>query len=279
MLTRAMSHDPKPSGGGSQESGRLHFDSPEDAANFVRDFVKRGDRLPPRKDLNISEEYIEGRADVVLQMCMRSADQAHVFDLVFCRVPPAKPDAPLPNMTSDQTDATVNGGGAQRDRHAMRLDVSYAVKTPQGLIPSLVWAEPFNERADCRGNADDFLVQFLMDADGVVGERKAGVVGRRAGPNRNSAGINGMIESVAQVGEGILGNSSELARQARCQADLVNILSSISVEVDHAGIWLSLKESLDPRVEIIDVIPCVAQDFSQAIKGVVGHGEIQKARR
>lgn len=271
-----MNYDQKDaSGSGAQDPGRLRFDGPEDALNFIRDFVERGDRLPAPKNLDIAKEYVEGRVDLVMHL--RAAPDAHVFDLVFRRVPPIVTKlAGALDATARQTQAIDQGGCAERDKDAVRLDVPYGVQSPQGLIPSLVWAETFHERADCRGNVNEFPVQLFVDSRGGWREREAGLCGGGAGSQRDGAGVHRVVESVPQVAEGVLGHSSGFAGEARRQSDLVHVLAGVSVVVDHAGVWLSIKECLDPSFEIVDVIPCVSHDFSGAIEGIVGHGEIQE---
>lgn len=88
----------------------------------------------------------------------------------------AKSELSASNVGSVHLDRVANGGD-QRNKNAMRFDVSCAIQTPEQLIPSLVWHEPLEERSDFRGNVNQFAVHLVVDESGVIRKREPGAVG------------------------------------------------------------------------------------------------------
>lgn len=233
----------------------LAFNSADDALDFGAKLVERGNDWLAANDLNVAERYVKGSLNIVVKY--RASTQAHVFDLVFRRMPSAIAD--LRGRKDLSSGAAKFGKAAlhsERDEQAMRVGIPYSVQGPQHLIASLVWLEPHQERSDFRRDIlKSSAAQFTFDACDVPREREAGILWGTISKADGTC-ISGMVESIAQIAGGVLENGGEASGKVGSQPDFVDVLAGITVKIDNTSAWLSLKEGSNSGVQVLGVLAC-----------------------
>lgn len=242
---------------GGEDTGRLCFRSQDDALNFARDSVQRGNDWLARQSISPLENYTKGRVHLILNV--RSVPKAHEFDLVFRCVPLAVSEFARPiNGTEVNAERLIDDRMSYWDNHAMRVGVPYTVQAPQQVIPSLVWLEPSQKRVDFRWiAAQSITLKFTDNANGIAGEGEAGIF-RKSSFQGNSTAVNGMIKSVSQVTGGVLDDSADFLGQVSSEFDFMYLLSRLNINIDNTGEWITVNESAHPLTGIFNLIACVA---------------------
>jgi hypothetical protein len=254
------------SGSGGSNSGRLRFDSKDNALDFANESVERARDWFAFYNVNALEQYLHGNIDIVLNA--RTGTEPHVFDLVFRRVPSAVTNLrPTRNEASTDADVADHVCHSKRDQDAVRFGVPYAVQGPQQLIPSLVWLETSKERTDFRRYLIEAtgVVQLASDAGSSLGERETGSFG--AGVSKgDGAGVDSVIQGIPQVGDGILHNEGQVSREIGGQFHLEDLLLRLSIHIDAHGVWPRVQEGLDLGFEIVGMVPCATDELLRAFK-------------
>jgi hypothetical protein len=230
--------------GDESESARLRLDSANDTLNFASHGIKRANDLLAAQSIDVAECYLDGQIHLILK-CFRSSN-AEVFDLVFRRVPAAISHLDAACLDVGMAHRYLIGQGYCRnwDEHAMRVGISYTVKTPEKEIPSLVWAERSQERSDFRRvPSQTTAVQPTFDSGAVFSEGEPSVI-RGAAGDQYSGRIDGMIQGVAEIASGVLDDCSEPPGDW-CNAELVHIIASVRVMLDNGGVWFTVDPSLN----------------------------------
>jgi hypothetical protein len=101
--------------------------------------------------------------------------------------------------------------------------------------------------------AKPFAVQFAVHASNITGEWKPSVVGLPANDS-DCASVDSMIEGIAKVAGGVLDDGRKVAGELGSQSDLVNLLSSIGINVDHQSVRLAVHERFDLSRCVINVL-------------------------
>ncbi len=108
----------------------------DDALNFARDCVERGNRWLSSKHLDVAEEYVKGAHHLVIQL--RSLPDAEKLGLAVVRMPSV-----VSELGGADDFGLVNGqrishgGSAKWDKNSMGLYIPSLVETPEGLVA--VW--------------------------------------------------------------------------------------------------------------------------------------------
>lgn len=244
-------------GTGSDDPVRLRFDSQDDALNFARDSVKRGNDWLATQRISPLKDYIEGRVHLVVNC--RPGPKAQEFDLVFRRVPVTVTNpAGAIDLALFDADPLCHHSLPHWDNHAMRIGVPYAVQSPQQVIPSLVWLESHKERVNFWWvSRKPFAAEFSCNASAVSGEREAGVCGS-APIDHQSASVQGVIERIPEVSGGVFCDDADFHRQIGSESDLVDLLACIRVHIDNTGVRLCVEESAHTRGSVFNLFACVA---------------------
>jgi hypothetical protein len=242
----------------AQNAGGLRFDTAHDAVNFGTDSAKRANDWLAANNVNVAERYIKGDIHVVLKL--RAVPNSEIFDLVFRRVPTAvthfhPPGDPLPIQTHG---LPPQGSSAEWDDYAMRVGIPYAVECDQRVISSGVWLEAAQDRVDFRRDIFKFPSgEFTVQVNGIIGEGESSFFGIDAAKTDGGC-VDGMIKSIPQIRCGILADAPQFGGELGSQPDLVNVLSTLGIKIDNASVWPVMKKDTNLAIQIINVVPCVA---------------------
>lgn len=226
-----------------EDAGRLCFDSVNGTVHCPGDLVQGRDYRPASQSVSPLEHYREGRADIVLHLA--SATEAHVFDLVFRSVPSAVSDLGFASEDSLGDGDVCSHGVANGNNESVGAWVPYAVQSPKEVISSFVRLEPFKQRPDF-----DWIVpqaragQFTLHAREVLREGEASSDGIGV-PQGDGCTVASMVKRVPKVSGGFFDDKFDMIGEWSSKADLVNLLTSLSVRLDHTGVWLTVEERGD----------------------------------
>lgn len=243
------------SNGVADDASGLVFKSENDAIDFARAHVERVKRRFAPKSLDVAEQYGNGNIQLVLNF--RSNPEAEKFSLIFSRVPSAESHLVGADHCAVDLERIANRSGQQRNDDLVCFDIPCGVETPKQRIASRVRLERFKERSDFRGDTKQFPVQLVVNCSASWSEWKLGFASdSTATLDGKAARVDGVAQSLAEIGQGALGLHGSLRRQGFCHADLVHLLACISIRLDHAGIWLRREEGFDSSIELLDMLPC-----------------------
>jgi len=243
-----------------KQPDRLRFDSQDDALNFARDLVQRSSDFLAAQSLNVVKCYVHGQCNIAVEL--RSMRDSEVFQLVFSSIP-AISDELNPISTNENTIADLKiGSSPVLDRSndgSVRVGVPYLVQTKHQPIYSLVRAECYKERVDFRRNALESGTSFelTLNGSGSITDRKCRVL-RVAAVEGEGAGVNSVIQGVSEIGGGILDDGVQSSGRLPSDTDLVNILSSLRIVLNDAGVCLTFVEPYDFRYHVANVLICTA---------------------
>lgn len=241
----------------------LRFNSQKDAFNFADKCVENARNWLASNHLNVAKRYSEGDVDLVAHF--RPEPNSQKFNLIFRRVPAMITDMRRPDdLASVHKEVGRYTCRTDRDKYAMSFGVPYFVEGPEKVIPSLVWAEPFYDLPDCRADFPK-RPEFTFKVSRCVGERELCGFGIAA-TDGDTTRVDAVIKAIPEVADSVLCDGGQLPWEFGSKPDLVNLLSGVSVIVDHCGIWLRLEECGAFRLEVFDVIPCAVENFSRAIE-------------
>jgi hypothetical protein len=157
--------------------------------------------------------------------------------------------------------ARANAGG---DQPRVLLDVSHVVHGPKGIIPSLVWLVPFEEREDFRRNS---LV--LFEASYRVGEFGSGASERVCGPFFASGmfvsnSVGHLIQTGSHVVDCIKDDAGHFLKNRSVKLRFEEVFSKIRIELNNKGVWLTGLEGLDSEFQVCDMLVCATENGPRA---------------
>jgi hypothetical protein len=193
-------------------------------------------------NVNAFDRYRNG--DMNIYIGLRSRLSGQQCDLVFSRIPSDASPARADNIF--ERFGTSNSSGEEsigpcKDKWLeceVFICVSDLVRGPEGIIPSWVSLELFEDRADFRGQilaaTGQIVPKFLL----ARSERKLdGLEGRRFG--RNGAGVTNLIEDRTEIVRGIEQDTGQKFRELLLELDFIKIAANLGIFVNEAGPWLS----------------------------------------
>jgi hypothetical protein len=203
------------------------------------------------------ERYLKGDVNLVIQV--RSSAYPQIFDFICRRVPEAVAEGAAINCSRTNPNASRHSRRTDWDDKAVSAGVSYLVHSPEGLIPSLVWIEPSQDRADFRWvAAKSFAGKFAINASGVFREGEPGVSWFTS-INDDGGAIYSMVKSVSEVPSRVLDNVSDFGGQSWSgDPNAMDLLSSIRIDIDHSGVLLRCDKRSDHFLAFVNLIACMA---------------------
>lgn len=254
-------------GAASDYASRVLLDCDAYPTDLISDGLEYRDNWPSSQRVSPLEHYREGRAH--LRVNMRSSADAHIFDLVFCRIPPT-----VSNRSSTLDGASKDlGGGSYRLSDGydepVGVRITNAVKTPEKVIPSFVWIEPHKKAVQFRwivpqSPASEFTFHpFGVPSEGEACFRGAGVA------EANSSSKAGVVQSVPQMRSRFLDHQVDVVRQEAVQLNLEDLLSGVSIYLDNGGVWPCLEEGFDQSFGLVNVLLCASDKALRAREWVL----------
>jgi hypothetical protein len=251
--------------GDKSNSAALCFRSHQDALNFASHSVENSNRMLAFNNLvDVIERYRVGDICIVASD-FRTGANSKKYNLVFVAIPFGRSDC---HRACDCDRA----GHEALERHANRSPcnsngdedfvlgrVRKFIQSPQGVIPSFVWAEPFKERPDYRR-------QILASTLGIVEHfRLSWSKGELSGRGIDLSGVDNsdrkghLIKDGPEIVSGVENDAREIVGQSFVEFDLMEVSNSIDVFLNDMGPWLVVHESGDLRAKIIDVMLCTTE--------------------
>lgn len=225
------------------------FDHGDDVASSRGHLIERVlDRLR-RERINIVESYKRGDLEVVLRLGSARHDCQH--HLILRAVPSGwkfKADHLVKVDVSGVVTADANRSGG---KGLVLVGVAHFVHGPEGVIPSFVWIKRSHD-------FEDFLGQVLrgpgfatLNFSSRVPEGEVGVFAELR-IDGDCDGVSGLIERGAHAVDRIEGSRAERVGQWLEQLDLMNV-DVWKAELNDLGVWVTVHESSELDVEILDV--------------------------
>jgi hypothetical protein len=204
----------------------------------------------------VIENYREGNLAVCVRV--RIQPRAAEHDLVFLSI--EEVGDVKRNTQGRRSKRHVQGCVEElhRNQAGMLFGVSKLVQSPKGVISSLVRLEPAKERVDFRWQvADAFDSVFKMR--GVGSEREVGGADFGLATEVQSAGCVGdLVKAGSQVVDGIEDDAGQVG-EAFSELEFVDLCRSFDVALDIARPRLLVYDTLEPGIEIVDVVMCTTE--------------------
>lgn len=233
---------------------RLNFSSHDDALNFARHRVENVRRWIAANNLNFPERNAVGSLDVVLNLLDISGNNGE-YDLVFSAIPCGRRNIATTTTGAMDAEIHLSEGYAGWDKQSVFVDVVSFVECPNKIIPSLVRLERAKKRNDLIGDLLASSLDNSFEIRCVVsnGEVSTSGVVRASG---NCDGISRLIESGAEVFEGVCGDLSETIRDGGTEFDLVKVVNAIRIGLHNMEAWVVLQEGIGPPFKIVNMYLC-----------------------
>lgn len=243
----------------------LGFDCQHNALNFTSNSVEKGNGWLTAYSLDFAKRHKEGNIYIVLKLGIGAS--ASEYDLVLFAVPEGRVDS---TATRNRHMVDVNLVRCHPDRHnnSVFAYITSTVESPNEVITSLIGIERPKERNDVRRN---ILAPTLNHAVKFSSRTGYGEVCRSgmfdAGKRSSCEGslIKGRTETFDRLGS----DTCDTGWERLSEFDLVKIIDSVIVTFGNACVGLTIKEPLDPTVEIADVLLCSRNSHPGAGEGVV----------
>lgn len=144
---------------------------------------------------------------------------------------------------------------AEGDEVPVLVRVGQRAESRQAIIPSLVRLERAHSGHDLMRNL--FAGRSQMSLKGRFGapERETDASEVRRGVFGRGAGADGMIESVAQIVEGVGGHGKKETGEPLREPGLADILASVDVELYNRGIGVTVLPCLASSAKFLTVFP------------------------
>jgi len=160
-------------------------------------------------------------------------------------------------------------GGSDWDQYAMRVGIPYTVKAAEQPVPSLVWLEARQEKADFRRIVSKaFSAELSYHAGGVLGEGEPGVTWI-ASNEAEGAGVNRVVKRIPKVAGRVFYDGSDAGWELRRESNLVDVLMSFRIKIDNAGEWARVEEGFDFAGCFFNVFTCSIDEDTRAIKCII----------
>lgn len=246
-------------------SFRLRFDSQNDAINFTSNSVENGNGWLTAYSLDFAKRYKEGNIYIVLKL--RIGASASEYDFVFFAVPIRRVDG-TSARNGHMVDVNLVRCHPDRHNNSVFAYIACAVESPNEVIPSLIGIERPKERNDVRRNIFastlNHTVKFsTRTGDGEVSRSRMFYAGK------HSSCEGSLIKGRTETFDRLDGDTCDTGWEGLSEFDLVKIIDSIIVTLGYACVGLAIKETLDPTVEIADVLLCSRDSHPGTGEGVV----------
>jgi hypothetical protein len=243
------------------KSAALRFCSHQDALDFASDGIeKRNRRLALNNFFGMVDNYIVG--DLYVRAALRRLGGPKDYDLVLASgVHPSNGKGGRFDAASWDSNrgSTKPYGNQQR----MFLNACEVIQSPNGVIPSFVWLEPFKDRADFRG---DILQAFepIGKIDEVCDDRKEGEVSVLSSPALDRNSESHLIEGCPQIVNGIEHYAGNIVGEGFSETEFMQVVASLRILFYNVG-WLLIRgAALDGGIQVCDMVICAAENAFRA---------------
>lgn len=139
-----------------------------------------------------------------------------------------------------------------RDQNSVFVDDVQLVQTPEGIIPSIVRLESFNQTNGAVGHATQTACNNRSEVRSVGTYREYVVPGGRL-PVYHYKGVDQKIESGPEVMGGVAKIGAPSSGYALSYVDAIEYLMGLRILLTDYGIWITPMVGVDFGVEIIKV--------------------------
>jgi len=219
----------------------LRFYSGDNALRYADKLVKDSNSWLVANNINVANRYERLNLEVVL--VLRSMFEMRDYHLIFRAIPfggKLHRNGVLHDHILDMHSADSNCAG---HHDFVFLGITQLVQGPEKIIPSFVWLKSQYEVNDFLRHVGGMPFPFglTLNLFQAVTERKMGVPCFPAVGDTD--GVACLIESGTQVVNGVEGDSRKGRGHWPNQLDLMKILCAVSIVLDDAGVWATIKEN------------------------------------
>jgi hypothetical protein len=125
------------------------------------------------------------------------------------------------------------------------------------VVPTRVWLESFEKRVQDARDALALILDESIKVRSVLREREIVTV---VSSELEGRAVDGLVERMSQIVEGIRREHAEAARHFLGEAQLADTLSRLRVTLLDWDCLASADESLESRIEILHVVPCACDE-------------------
>ena len=233
----------------------LPFNSHDDALNYARHLVEHSNKWLATNDLNVFQAYTQDRCHIVFEA--RVGPGPAKYELIIGPVPLRW------NLKVNESDRRFNMSSHNVKRYCvdalMFAYPAYFVKSPKGVIPSLV-------RLEFRKKREEFLREPLTRISYSTGEVFEFSAKGKACTTKfrrltfNSNRMDGKIKGGTKVFKCISRKINKGSRQRFPSSfEFMDLMNSVRCWLDDKSVWLSVNECLNSPVKITNVRLCMSQ--------------------
>jgi len=239
------------------DTGRLRFNSADDA----RDFAKRGTeelkRRLARLGGSLPHRYCNG--DVELKLTFRGLLKPHVCQLLLRGVPFGQDGMEMDFFDVSRTDTNALASQNVGRESAVDFSIPDLVEIGQDRVPAFVRLEIDEEFAEAVGDLAVFALQVSFNIFLRLPEGKLRVFRRSVSGHDNDSIVNCMIETRAQSIDDFKCVDRQVVWDFLSDSDLAINKARVGVVIVDQGVGVFAHKGLGAGFELIDVVICSSQ--------------------
>lgn len=224
----------------------LAFNTEDDAVHLANVLVEQSRNYLAGHNLTAGERYIAGDGVIKIQLRARG----HSGDFPFVLVAAAYKSTKAPKPFHERTVATDNDNVDIHAQHnLMFVWTGDPAKCPEKIIPSVVWFEILDEGDYVGMYPETLSLDDIINLDDFPAKREVNLLcGDRI--QHQSAAVNGLIEGVPEVIQGVRCGGAEVAGNLAFKADFIDILTRVRVSLNEWECSANFVEGQPLRCEI-----------------------------
>ena len=220
--------------------------------NGPRSIVKESADWFAANDLDFIKRYERGDLEIVVKL--RLGLGAKEYDLIFAAMPCSVGGEPQIGRIADHLPFVDNRSVTCGRQEDVLVSQTYFVECPQKVIPSFVRLERSKDREDLLRDILAPALHVAFEGGSTTTDREVRLTGLST-PASDSKGVNGVIESSAQIVGGITNDLRQLFRDRLGDFDLpIDVARQFRIRLDSTLAWIFLKEGVDIALEDFDVV-------------------------
>lgn len=233
----------------AQNAGDLRFDTENDALNYAKELVQRGNQwavaqgmVPPGQD------YLEAKNEIILDVKFTSGRQPRNFKLITKVIPLVNEKIQPPPSEGDCF--AERGGIFQRSAHNSLMSVSSKTREcPQNRIASIVRLERETEGYEGRVYVRALPFDLPFEVIWIFSEGEIDALG--VGSPQEDCGIaKRLIERGSKFFDYVGGKGADSRGKSVLELDFNNLLSGLRIEVSDKFVVARLANRLAQRFQI-----------------------------
>jgi hypothetical protein len=258
---------PKPlcASGSVAEQFTLGAQGHDDASDFLQQHLKDSNSRFRACKFLILERYKQGEIALVLKVKFPLG--AGVYDFIFLAIPVDN----LRKLNSGEIEGralNVEFKGAPNHERDQRV-LAYVTEIIEGVervIPSTVTVEQSKPRLDFRRQIFASTPHAILKIGGGISERKSDVSGIGMTSSSQVASKGCVIEGGSCMLDDFRREDTPSEWKSLGELDFVNIVDSVRVRLDNAGMWLFSEKLNNLGFEVVEMFLCAQDSNLGAVK-------------